>query len=137
MRDRRPRASTACSAFVLLTIAAWFCLSNHCALAVVSGPEESASQMSGCPMHSAPAKKKPAAKIPCCKEVRALVVKCLQASPVAERLLGLRDYTAEILREPANVTVEIQALDTGPPGCFSLAESVLQESMLSHAPPVS
>jgi hypothetical protein len=49
----------------------------------------------------------------------------------------LRDYTAEILREPANVTVEIQALDTGPPGYFSFAESVLQESMLSHAPPVS
>ena len=88
-------------------------------------------------MHSAPAKKKPAPNIPCCKEVRALVVKCLQASPVAERLLGLRDYAAEILREPANVTVEIQALDTGPPGCFSFAESVLQESMLSHAPPVS
>ena len=88
-------------------------------------------------MHSAPAKKKPAAKIPCCKEVRAIVVKCLQASPAAARLVGLRDYAAEILREPANVTVEIQTLDTGPPGCFSFAESVLQESMLSHAPPVS
>jgi hypothetical protein len=122
---------------VFLTIAAWFCLSNHCALAVVSTAEESASQMSGCPMHSAPAKKKPTTKIPCCKELRAIVVKCVQASPVAARLIGLREYATEILREPANVTVEIQALDTGPPGCFSFAESVLQESMLSHAPPVS
>ena len=88
-------------------------------------------------MHSAPAKKKPAAKIPCCKEVRALVVKCLQASPAVERFISLRDYAAEILREPSNVAFEIQALDTGPPSCFSFAESVLQESMLSHAPPVS
>jgi hypothetical protein len=115
----------------------WLLLSNHCALASLSPSTESAPEMSECPMHSAPAKKKPAAKIPCCKEVRAIVVKCLQASPVAARLIGLRDYAAEILREPANVTVEIQALDTGPPGCFSFAESVLQESMLSHAPPVS
>jgi len=88
-------------------------------------------------MHSAPAKKKPAPKIPCCKEVRAIMAKCLKASPGAKRLIGLRDYAAEILREPADVTVEIQTLDTGPPGCFSFAESVLQESMLSHAPPVS
>jgi hypothetical protein len=93
--------------------------------------------MSECPMHSAPAKKKPATKIPCCKEVRAIVVKCVQARPVAARVIGLHDYAAEIFREPANVTVEIEALDTGPPGCFSFAESVLQESMLSHAPPVS
>lgn len=88
-------------------------------------------------MHSAPAKKEPAAKIPCCKELRAIVIKCIQASPVVARLIGFRDYATAILREPANVKGEIQALDTGPPGCFSFAESVLQESMLSHAPPVS
>jgi hypothetical protein len=88
-------------------------------------------------MHSAPAKKKPAAKIPCCKEVRAIVAKCVQASPVAARSINLDDYAAEIFGEPAKISIEIQALDTGPPGCFSFAESVLQESMLSHAPPVS
>ena len=88
-------------------------------------------------MHSAPAKKQPPAKIPCCKELRAVVVKCVQAHPVAAHLVGAREYTAEILREPANVLVEIQSLDTGPPGRFSFAESVLQESVLAHAPPVS
>jgi hypothetical protein len=88
-------------------------------------------------MHSAPAKKKAAAKTPCCKVVRAIVAKGVQASPVAPRLIGLREDAAEISPEPARVTIKIPALDTGPPGCFSFAESVLQESLLSHAPPLS
>jgi hypothetical protein len=124
-------------ATTLLALWSWLLLSNHCALATLSPSTESAPAMSECPMHAAPAKKKPAAKIPCCKEVRATVAKCLQVSPVAARLIGLREYAAEILRERSNVTIEIQSLDTGPPGSFSFAESVLQESMLSHAPPVS
>lgn len=121
----------------LLVVSSWLLLSNHCALATLTSPTESAPEMSGCPMHSAPAKKTPAAKIVCCKDIRAIVANCVQASSAAARLMGVCDYAAEIVREPATVVLEVQALDTGPPGCFSFAESVLQESMLSHAPPVS
>ena len=88
-------------------------------------------------MHSAPAKKKPAAEIPCCKDIRATVAKSVIANPIVRELIGCRDYALEIFRLPARIAIEIEVLDTGPPNCFSFAESVLQESMLSHAPPVS
>lgn len=88
-------------------------------------------------MHAAPAKKKPATKIPCCKDLRAIVAKCVAVNPVALRPVGPRDYASEIFVQPKRAGLEIEVLDTGPPDCFSFAESVLQESMLSHAPPVS
>lgn len=88
-------------------------------------------------MHSAPAKKKPSAKIPCCKDIRATVAKSVAANPIALRLIGPREYALEIFARPARLAIEIKGLDTGPPNCLSFAESVLQESMLSHAPPVS
>ena len=120
---------------VMLTLAAWFSLSNHCALGALAPVSEAAS--SSCPMHSAPGKKKPATKIPCCKDVRAVVAKGVTVTAESMRVLGSIDYAAKIFAQPESRPVEPQALDTGPPGCFSFAESVLQESMLSHAPPRS
>lgn len=138
MRRRAAIINGVRSAFAFLAIAAWFNLSNHCALgAVLTTPPEPASEVSDCPMHSAPAKKKPAAKALCCKEVRAVIAKYVGANPAALRLIGPRDYATEIVARPPQTTREIEGLDTGPPGCFSFAESVLQESLLSHAPPGS
>jgi hypothetical protein len=125
------------SVCAFLAIAAWFNLSNHCALGAVLIPAQAAPAMSDCPMHSAPAKKKPATKAPCCKDVRAVVAKWVKANPASLRPIGSRDYAAEILARPPQTAREIEILDTGPPGCFSFAESVLQESMLAHAPPRS
>lgn len=87
-------------------------------------------------MHSAPAKKKPEAKTPCCKEVRAILAKCVTASSPIE-LMASPEYATHVFAPPIHATLEIEALDTGPPGCSSFAELVLQESMFSHAPPVS
>ena len=127
------------SATVLVTMIAWLALSNHCVLGSTFGQAEVAAQPDegGCPMHAAPAKKKPALKTPCCKEVRAVVAKCVAASPPGMRLIGSCEYSSQIFVRPARVAIDIGGLDTGPPGCFSFAESVLQESMLSHAPPLS
>ena len=88
-------------------------------------------------MHSAPAKKKSAAKTPCCKEVRAVVAKCVQVARLGTQPIGSQDYPPEIFLRPSGGAVEIHCLDTGPPNRFSFAELVLQESMLAHAPPVS
>lgn len=134
MPSRSPLRLTTRAAAAFVTIAAWFLLSNHCALGVIA-PVEAAAD--ACPMHSAPAKKEPAAKTPCCKELRAVVAKCVGASPVWQGLIALREYATGIVPKPASVDIEMHGLDTGPPGCLSFAESVLQESMLSHAPPVS
>lgn len=121
---------------VMFTLAAWFSLSNHCALGSIAPVSEAAS--SSCPMHSAPAKKKPATKTPCCKDVRAVVAKGVTASAAGVRGIVAPCYATEVFaHRPPPVAIKFQYLDTGPPGWTSFAESVLQESMLSHAPPVS
>jgi hypothetical protein len=120
----------------VLTLIAWFSLSNHCALGAAAPVSEAA--FSSCPMHSAPAKKKPATKTPCCKDVRAVVAKGVVASAAGARPIATRDYGTEIFaQQPVRVAILFQNLDTGPPGCLSFAESVLQESVPAHAPPVS
>jgi len=140
MRVRAAKVNGARSVFALVTIAAWFCLSNHCALGLaLPAPEVvTTAETGGCPMHSAPANKKPVSKTPCCKEVRAVVAKCVtRAAPFRLRFAAPCDYAAGIFKLPPRVVLEIGGLDTGPPGCFSFAELVLQESMRAHAPPVS
>jgi hypothetical protein len=105
---------------------------------VIAASSEAAPEAEGCPMHSAPAKKKPVSKTPCCKDLRAVVAKILnKATPFASQSVGRFDYAAENFRVPPQVVFEIGGLDTGPPGCLSFAELVLQESMRAHAPPVS
>jgi hypothetical protein len=121
--------------FTLVTIAAWFLLSNHCALGVLAPVPGPAAD--SCPMHSAPVKKKPVLKMPCCKDLRAVVAKYVAATAFVLRLVGERDYVPELFARPVRIALEVRGLDTGPPGYFSFAESVLQESMPSHAPPLS
>jgi len=123
----------------LLTLAAWLLLSNHCLFGFTEATADSAVQPDECPMHAAaPAKEKPAAKIPCCKEIRALVAKSVTTvlTPAARSSAGQK-YAKAAFPLPPRHTVELLSLDTGPPGCFSFAELVLQESVRAHAPPVS
>ena len=127
------------SACALLVIGAWFCLSNHCALGLALDARElpAPDESGGCPMHQSPAKKRAALKIPCCKELRAVVAKCVTACPGTIRVVAPCDYATKIFVQPKRAPLEVRALDTGPPVSSSFAESVLQESMLSHAPPVA
>jgi hypothetical protein len=126
------------SVIVLLALAAWFGLSNHCALAVTAGSPQAEEAGESCPMHSAPEKKKPAAKTPCCKEVRAVVAKSLsKVLTFTGRSATRAQYAWELVTRPPTASAVVHGLDTGPPGFLSFAESVLQESMLAHAPPVS
>jgi hypothetical protein len=122
---------------VVLLLAAWFALSNHCALGSVVEATGSEPAMSGCPMHAAPAKKGPATKTPCCKDVRAVVAKIVKATGTPVRTIREQTVAAHTFRFPPRLPVEVELLDTGPPCSISFAESVLQESMLSHAPPIS
>src|SRR4051812_36585947 len=135
MTRTRAIGRTTIAFVVTLTLAAWFLLSNHCVLGVTAPGPETVSD--GCPMHSAPAKKKPASKTPCCKEVRAIVAKSVTVEMAVVRLIATRDYAIDIFAQLTRVTLEVHGLGPGPPGSLSFAESVLQESMLAHAPPVS
>jgi hypothetical protein len=75
--------------------------------------------------------------MPCCKTLRAVTP--VKISVAANTLdFVLKDYfqnetLPEILPPPRSLL----ALDTGPPGALSFSESVLQRSILAHAPPRS
>jgi hypothetical protein len=139
MADQQKMPSSAFSmtgrwTIVLCTIGAWLVLSNHCALGLGESAKAD-SESGGCPMHSAPAKGNPAKNIPCCKDLRAVpshAAKNLAA--VASQLVGVQDYVAAVLRS-LRVAAQLLALNTGPPRSLSFAESILQRSILAHAPP--
>lgn len=123
-------------ATVLLTITAWLLLSNHCALGLSGTLVEADSELGACPMHSAPAKGKPAANLPCCKELRAIASHAgKNVATAASQLVGVRDYLAAVFLMPPRLAARVLALDTGPPDSLSFAESILQRSILAHAPP--
>jgi hypothetical protein len=118
---------------VLFTIGAWLVLSNHCALGLGESAKTD-SESSGCPMHSAPAKGSPAKNIPCCKDLRAIASHAAKnLATAASQLVGLQDYGSAVLTQ--RVAAQLPALGTGPPRSLSFAESILQRSILAHAPP--
>jgi hypothetical protein len=128
-------------AIIVLSISSWFALTNHCLLA--TPPKKAKPESSGCPMHAGSPSKTPAKQkdcgsdSPCRKSLRALMPKTATsiADAVAFSALPFNYPVAQINFIPAGSTRVCLALDTGPPGAFSFAELILQESILAHAPP--
>jgi len=123
---------------VLLTLVAWFSISNHCALGALESPKLVAVHPSCHGGAAAPAKlpaKGEAA--PCCKSLRALLAKSHQ--PVIQNYFAgsfLAWVSAALVSYEQFHRWQSSELDTGPPFNESFAESVLQRSILAHAPPV-
>ena len=124
-------------AIVAVTIAAWFSISNHCALGAFESAQRAQAHAAchgnpGAPAKS-PAKGEAA---PCCKLLRATLAKSDQ--PVIQNYFtgSLQTWSAAILvlSEQFHWRQSFE-LDTGPPFSESFAESVLQRSVLAHAPP--
>jgi hypothetical protein len=83
----------------------------------------------------APSKQKDTA-LPCCKTLRAVTVtKISVAANALDFVLKeyLSDATLFLLSQPPG---SLLALDTGPPRALSFSETVLQRSILAHAPPL-
>jgi hypothetical protein len=126
-------------AIIMLMSIAWFALSNHCLLGAASAGVAAAPNE--CPMHMKSSGNAPVkddnnrGAMPCCKTLRAVMTAKL--SVVANTLdFVLREYfLAAILPEILQSSRGLLALDTGPPGALSFSESVLQRSILAHAPP--
>ena len=126
---------------VLLTMAAWFAVSNHCALGALESSKISPAAADTC-CHGnvgspakAPVKDD---KAPCCKTLRALTIK-----PAANLNGGFAGAykpfaypSASRIPVPVRITLQLRPLETGPPGRTTFAELVLQRSILSHAPPL-
>ncbi len=119
---------------VLLTIVSWVAISNHCALAAFSAPNAPAES---CPMHSKPAKQKQGSGRVCCKILRAASTPATVKAAVPQlQMLSPEQlqFSVVLLLFPPSEPL-LPGLDTGPPGPDSFAESVLQRSILAHAPP--
>ena len=137
---KRTRNNIIRLAVVLMTMVAWFSISNHCASGALEGRRSVAVHVS---CHgSAPAPTKTPTQddqLPCCKVLRATLVTMAESFVGHDAsMFGLRPYSVAPIAfsEPflANVSFE---LDTGPPLARSFAESVLQRSILAHGPPFS
>jgi hypothetical protein len=122
---------------VVVTLVGWFSISNHCALAAFEGRQSGAAHTS-CHANTPTPSKLPAKgeQMPCCKLLRATVVKD-SASVVQNGLtFSLQPYFVGFIVFPEQLHwSQSFELDTGPPFSGSFAESVLQRSILSHAPP--
>ncbi len=117
----------------------WLLATNHCAFGLMKPTEKAASEHSRCCRgKAAPAKDAPADGVQeCCKSI--------QAAPVpakVEAKLGAAGFQVPLLAllrvldaESAGRRSSAFAFDHGPPRAVSFAESVLQRSLLSHAPP--
>jgi hypothetical protein len=123
---------------VLIAAVAWLALSNHWALAGIERTSKTPMHChGGADTNHAPAKDDKQGGVECCKVLRAtLLTSAKSVAPLDEFLFAPYKYFVAIVVLP-DTSHEIGAFewDTGPPGGGSFAESVLQRSLLAHAPP--
>ena len=133
------RSSFTRSSVVGITAAAWFLISNHCALAVVSPVPTTVAAHAHCHQEKPlPSQKSGNEQLPCCKILRALVVKESSIAQDFYKFSQPTDYPAvtnAVGTGLLQLSVIANELDTGPPVAASFAELVLQRSILAHAPP--
>ncbi len=133
---KRPRATqVARSVIVAVMIAAWFVAFDHCALAsVFIHPPVAAPGVEHCAGHSQPEKKQ--SQLPCCKSLVATAAPAKISAGYDTNLFAVQPYPAvEFALVFSHLDAPSAELDTGPPGLRTFAESVLQRSLLAHAPP--
>ena len=122
---------------VAISIAAWFSISNHCVIAgAVAAKTHAQSATSHCHGNLPAPSKKHDDVMPCCKGLNALEAKVVTVNANTIDFVA-KDYLSAlvlpIISEPHKLLI---ACDSGPPeGVFSFSESVLQRSILAHAPP--
>jgi hypothetical protein len=129
------KASVRCVG-VTIAIFSWIALSNHCAFAAVATEIDKAQ--TECPFHSKPAKQKEqSSQVQCCKVPRAVVLAKTKdwARDDAKFCDANLPVQAGAFVAYSSRTVAPLLLDTGPPGAFSFAELILQQSLFAHAPP--
>ena len=118
---------------------AWVALSNHCAIAAMQATAK--MPMPSChrvaPSKDAPEKDNQDG-VECCKVLRAtLSVAAKNVAAPGKLHFVSTTYASAVVAAPAAQIATVLQLDTGPPDALSFSESVLQRSVLAHAPPVS
>ncbi len=117
---------------------AWLAVSNHCAIAAAEGASKlpMLSCHGGAAEHG-PVKHEEKGGAECCKVLRATLL-TLSSNQAALDLskFATHDYVLGLtpIIDHAR-TARIIEWDTGPPSANSFTETVLQRSILAHAPP--
>ena len=126
----------------LVAVAAWFHASNHCAIGEVLPNAQPATEHVSCHAQEAPVENEEngdCVDLSCCKSL------ATPTPTIAKNILG-NDVSIPIEKDDLTLAIfsggmeheaPIAELDTGPPERNSFAESVLQRSLLAHAPPVA
>jgi hypothetical protein len=118
----------------------WFVLANHCVLAVAVARAQ--AQAHNCCSKDkagdrAPAKERQQGGGECCKTLDVTLVPAVKnlTGFYCWSLLPAHSIALVTLADPAQSKQSATELDTGPPCASSFAETVLQRSILAHAPP--
>jgi hypothetical protein len=123
---------------VLVTSISWLALANHCELVAViaSAQEQSHSCCKSDKGVGTPAKDDRQSGSECCKELHPVVVSS-DKKPISPDLSFVPHsyFVAPVVFPDAPQSADIAELDTGPPFASSFVETVLQRSILAHAPP--
>ena len=125
----------------VVAFAGYVTAASHCAFEAAAAPDGSmASSHEGCGDHQSNGEKGKEEGIDCCKAfppASVTAVKTLEA--FAADSFAIQTYAALILPIQNRPQTELRPLelDTGPPFASSFVESVLQRSILAHAPPLS
>ncbi len=123
----------------IITALGWFVISNHCVLAQFkSAAKAEATCHQHCCGNQSPVKSKQESGIECCKTLRATLsggAKDFVGYDTSLFALQLYFVRPIISANDSMATPRVLELDTGPPFANTFAESVLQRSILAHAPP--
>ena len=125
----------------LVTAVAWFLAANHCAVASFAAPLTDAStghEHCGGPPDAPSEKEQPddCDGLNCCKSLSAPASFAKKLAGYDKAFYTLKDYVvSEFVFASEQHDASISELDTGPPPAHCFAESVLQRSLLAHAPP--
>ena len=140
---QRLRSRIFSATFSVVALAAWLLASNHCAIGGLAPEPAEAADHSHCGgSKEAPAeeeKDRGCDGSKCCKSLSAPTLAFAKSLVTFDTaLVATTDYLSNALAS-INASHEdpICELDTGPPERTSFAESVLQRSILAHAPPAS
>lgn len=125
----------------LVALFAWLHAANHCVAAglLYGAAKLTAPTHEGCPGHPAPneeQKERGCDGSSCCKSVVAPLLTTKAVCNYDTLNFVTRAYPTDCaFGFGEQHLVEVEELDTGPPRSSSFAESVLQRSILAHAPP--
>jgi len=134
-----PSASIPRLLIVIITAFGWFLISNHCVLAEFkSAPKAEAGCHRHCGGDQPPGKSKQESGVECCKTLRATLSGAAKDfAGYDSSLFALQLYfIGPVISPHDSGPIPALELDTGPPFVSTFAESVLQRSILAHAPPV-